>query len=99
MTDFQEKCLSKIDNGERLTEDELSTLVWEYAYETEEGEDLRWVRNMYTIVELGGRYFGISWFKGLTEMQEHEYDYQPVEVEKHEKVVTVTEWLPVKRGD
>lgn len=99
MTDFQKECLSKIDKGEHLTTDELCNLVYEYEHETQEGEDSRWTRDMYTIVELDGRYFGINWLKGLTEMQEDEFYWQPEEVEKREKVVTVTEWLPIKRGD
>ncbi len=97
MTDFQEKCLSKIDNGEQLTEDELGTLVWEYSYETEELERYWCVTTMRTIVELNGRYFRINWSKGMVKQQPHEYDCQPEEVEK--RVVTITRWLPIKRGD
>lgn len=99
MDDFVKKMLSKIDNGELLTSNELSKLVYDYDIDTQEGDDGRWVRGMYTVVELAGRYFGISWFKGLTEYQDNEFDYQPEEVERHEKVITVTEWLPIKKGD
>ena len=38
-------------------------------------------------------------FKGLTEYQDNEFDFQPEEVERHEKMITVTEWLPIKRGN
>ena len=99
MDDFEKKMLSKIDSGESLTSSELSRLVYNYDIDTEEGDDGRWVRGMYTVVELCGRHFGISWFKGLTECQDSEFDFQPEEVEKHEKVITVTEWLPIKKGD
>lgn len=99
MDDFEKKMLSKIDSGESLTNSELSRLVYDYDIDTEEGDDGRWVRGMYTVVELCGRHFGISWFKGLTEYQDSEFDFQPEEVEKHEKVITVTEWLPIKRGN
>lgn len=99
MDDFEKKMLSKIDSGESLTSCELSKLVYNYDIDTQEGDDGRWVRGMYTVVELGGRYFGIDWFKGLTECQESEFDFQPEEVERHEKMITVTEWLPIKRGN
>lgn len=99
MEDFEKKILSKIDSGESLTSHELSELVYFYDIDTQQGDDLRWVRGMYTVVKLGGRYFGIIWFKGLTEYQDDEFVSQPDEVEKHEKTVTVTEWLPIKRGN
>lgn len=99
MDDFEKKMLSKIDSGESLTSSELSRLVYDYDIDTQEGDDGRWVRGMYTVVELCGRHFGINWFKGLTEYQDSEFDFQPEEVEKHEKVITVTEWLPIKGGN
>ena len=99
MDDFAKKMLSKIDSGELLTSGELSELVYDYDIDTQEGDDGRWFRGMYTVVELGGRHFGISWFKGLTECQDNEFDFQPEEVERHEKMITVTEWLPIKRGN
>ena len=77
MDDFEKKMLSKIDSGESLTSNELSKLVYDYDIDTQEGDDGRWVRGMYTVVELGERYFGIDWFKGLTECQENEVDFQP----------------------
>lgn len=99
MEDFEKRMLSKIDSGESLTSNELSKLVYDYDIDTQEGDDGRWVRSMYTVVELSGRHFGISWFKGLTEYQDNEFDFQPEEVERHEKMITVTEWLPIKRGN
>lgn len=99
MDDFEKKMLSKIDSGESLTSSELSRLVYDYDIDTQEGDDGRLVRGMYTVVELCGRHFGINWFKGLTEYQDNEFGSQPEEVEKHEKVITVTEWLPIKRGN
>ena len=91
---FEEIIVKKIDSGEKLTERELRTLVFEYEVETEEGNSLRWVKSMFTVVELCGRTFGINWFSGLTECQENEFNEQPYEVEKHEyeKVITVKEW-------
>ena len=99
MDDFAKRMLSKIDSGESLTSNELSKLAYDYDIDTQEGDDGRWVRSMYTAVELGGRHVGINWFKGLTEYQDNEFDFQPEEVERHEKMITVTEWLPIKRGN
>ena len=98
MDDFAKKMLYKIDSGEPLTSSELSELVYDYDIDTQEGDDGRWFRGMYTVVELGGRHFGISWFKGLTECQDNEFDFQPEEVERHEKMITGTGWLRIKRG-
>ncbi len=92
---FDEIMVRKIDNGEKLTEEELKNVV----YETKEiacieGDTHRWTRDMETIVEMCGRYFCVNWGNGLTEYQENEFHYQPYEVEKveHEKTITVTEW-------
>ena len=79
--------------------EKIIELIQEYDIDTQEGDDGRWFRGMYTVVELGGRHFGINWFKGLTEYQDNEFDFQPEEVERHEKMITVTEWLPIKRGN
>lgn len=96
---FEELMVKKIEDGEALTEREMSNLVYEYGVSTEEGDDHRWVRDMSTIVELCGRYFEIDWYKGLTEMQENEFYDQPFEVEKreYEKTITVTEWVKVSK--
>lgn len=99
MDDFVKKMLSKIDSGESLTSGELSKLVYNYDIDTQEGDDRRCGIGMYTVVELGGRHFGISWFKGLTKYQDDEFDFQPEEFERYQKGTTVTEWSPIRRGN
>lgn len=49
---------------------------------------------MNTIFEVDNRYFSLNWSRRLTEYQENEYMYQPVEVKLHEyeKTITVREW-------
>lgn len=93
-----EDIVKKIDNNEELTEEEIKTLLWEAneIYE-EEGEDHRWQRDMFTVVEVNGRCFGISWMKGLTECQENDYWEQPYEVgcETELKTVTNQVWKPI----
>ena len=94
---FEKEMLEKIDNGDNLTEKELSRLVCDFEIDREEGHNRRWTRSVKTIVRLGKRYFAIDWEEGLTECQENEFYHQPYEVWKntYEKTITVTEWIKV----
>lgn len=94
---FEEVMLGKIDKGETLTVEELRELVFEYEHETTNvGDKLRWTQPKRTIVKLDDRYFRINWQEALTEMQENEFDNQPVEVEQYEKVIVVKEWRDIE---
>lgn len=92
---FDELMFYKIETGEKLTEKELSELVWGYSIETSYGDNNRWTRSVTSIVQLGDKYFSIDWEEGLTEYQDNEFFAQPVEVVKktYEKTITVTEWV------
>ena len=91
---FEREMLEKIVKGERLTERELSSLVYEGEEVDEiEGEDTRWTRCMTTVINLCGKNVAIDWQKGLTECQENEFYDQPYFVEKKERVVTVVDWV------
>ena len=84
-----------------FTSEELKSILWNSDVEIiceEEGYEHRWWREIYTVFEACGRYFSITWNRGLTENQENEWPYQPVEVKKVEKVVTKTEvtWEPIE---
>lgn len=96
MTD--EEIVKKIDSKEKLTEQEIENLIYEseQVYE-EEGDDHRWTRDIFTVVKLCGRYFGIYWSQGLTECQENEYYDQPFEVacENKTEVVRREIWKPI----
>lgn len=89
-----------LQNGENLREDDLRYLVWNYEIDRENGENRRWSRTVTSIVEIGGKTYSIDWEEGLTECQENSFYDQPIEVKKHEyeKVVKVTEWLPVDKS-
>lgn len=89
--------VAKIDSGEILTEEELSDLRC-YEIERKEGERSRWTMQVFSIIEMCGKYFMLNWDEGLTEMQENEFYKQPYEVKSHmyEKTITVTEWEPLK---
>lgn len=92
---FEEIMVRKIDTGEKLSEKELRTIVFETKeVERNKGENQRWTRSVESIVEMHGRYFCIDWEEGLTEYQENEFFNQPYEVERntYEKTITVTEW-------
>lgn len=99
VTDFEKETLYKLDNGENLTDKELSKLVYNYSISDEDIEQGRWAMSTYTVCKLSDRYFGIDWQRGLTEYQDDSFPYPPEEVKKHtyEKTVTVTEWIPVKK--
>lgn len=88
--------LARIKSGDKLSEEELSDLVWLHQIFEEEIAELRWGSHVKTIVLLDGEHYAVEWFKGATEMQENEFENQPYPVEKVEKVVTITEWVPVK---
>jgi len=91
---FEEIMLEKIDNGENLTERELSTLSGEYEVDRENGDNRRWSRSVSSYIQLEDRFFCVDWEEGLTESQPDEFYNQPYEVEKktYEKTITVTEW-------
>ena len=94
--------IEKIYAGEKLSEKELSALIYEdveddYEIITElKGEELRWTRIMDTIIKIGEDYWDIPWRCGLTEYQENEFWEQPFRVKPVEEVVTVTRWVPLE---
>ena len=97
-TNFVDDILHEIDNYNSLSVSELRTLVYGYSILNENGDCGRWTMSVHSIVHLKDRYFAIDWERGLTENQDDEFWYQPVEVVPHtyEKTVTVTEWIPIK---
>ena len=97
MDKWELELLAKIDNKEKLTESEISDLVYECECEVKYGQNRRWSRSATTISKLGDRYFRIEWENGLTENQPNEFYNQPVEVElkEYEKIVKVKEWIPI----
>lgn len=101
MKDFEKEMLEKIDAGEKLSESELAELCNEHSIWYQEGDKGRWTKSIESIVDLDGRYFSIIWECGLTEYQENEFWNQPVEVRKHtyEKIIKVTEWIPIDEID
>ena len=96
MNEFDQDFLEKYDSGYKFSSSELREICFELIeVESEYGENLRWVRPVTRIYQVGNRYFCLEWFEGLTESQEDEFWEQPYEVEKkeYEKTITVTEWI------
>lgn len=87
-----DEILSKLRRGEELDEYEIRTIVCgsHQVYEME-GEEHRWHREMFTVIDLDGELWGIDWMRGLTERVESEYLDQPYRAKRVEKVVTRTE--------
>lgn len=83
---FEEIIVSKIDNRECLSDEELRRLT-EYSIQRDYGENGRWNRAVYDVIELCERYFNLTWYEGLTEYQDNEFNEQPYEVFKKSKVV------------
>lgn len=91
-----EEFLQRYDSGKpKFTHTEIRQMAFEEfgnCIDVIEGESLRWVQAMETIFEVEGRRFAVSWFRGLTEMQENEFDCSEVyEVVKKEKITF--EWV------
>lgn len=93
-----EEIYKKLQNKEMLSEEEIESLVWdsEQVYE-EAGKDHRWQKEMFTVVKVENKFYGICWMKGLTEYQENEYYEQPFEVgcENKTEVVKKEIWKPI----
>lgn len=98
--------LTRYDNKETFTENELRDIYWgglewddddEGVQEIEEQADekRRWSQFVYKYIKIGGRFFCLTADIGLTEYQDNEYNYQPEEVIPVEKIITVTEWVLV----
>ena len=91
-----EEFLQRYDSSEPdFTEDEIRKMVFRgLGNRVDEigGECDRWTQSMETIFEVNGRFFAVSWFRGLTELQEDEFWMADVyEVEKKERVIF--EWV------
>lgn len=85
--------LTKYDNGEEFTEEELSDFIWEFVeVDTQYGENHRWNRPATTIFRVEDRLFALDWWQGLTELQENEFYDQPYEVKEVKKMIEITEY-------
>lgn len=85
--------LNRYDNKELFSETELQDIYWGdfdgYVHEVDNGtgELYRWNHLEYKILQIGERYFDVARMAGNTEYQENEYDIQPQEVKRVERMV------------
>lgn len=101
LTELEQRVLS---GAKDFTEDELADMGFGDVGEEIDSIEMdkgRWYQYMKTIFKIDNRYFSIKWDRGLTECQENEFHNQPVEVERHEKLVKtkVVTWEPVAHHD
>lgn len=91
ITMTNEEFLKRYDSDKsNFTDDEIRGMTYgelgNYVDEID-GECYRWTQAMETIFEVNGRFFAVSWLRGLTEMQENDfYDAEVYEVVKKEKI-------------
>lgn len=74
-----DEILNKIDNGEELTNDDFYELTEMEIFTNVIGEG-RWSKEIESICAIKDRYFYLRYSLGLTEYQENEFSYQPIEV-------------------
>lgn len=89
-----DEIVKKLKSGEKLTESELETLVYEGNEIAEiEGDSYRWTQSVQTIINIEGELWAIDWQRGLTEYQESEFYDQPYRVKKRERQITIIEYV------
>lgn len=93
---FEDIIVSKIDNKEKLDEEELRELALNRGDILEDTERGEWTTSVTTIFEMKNRIFAVDWERGNTEMQENEFYSQPYEVEEREVVKTTIEYVRKK---
>lgn len=96
--EYGKNILKKIDAGEKLTKEELNTLVHEYGYDKEESADVyKNTRSVTTVVRLGdekdSRFFSIDWIEDLSAFGENMFDSQTCEVVEVYDMVKVKKWV------
>ena len=95
---WESEMIELLESGVKLTVRQLRNLQ-EYSIEKITGENRRWSRSITDICHVGEKYYELNWEEGLTENQENDFGYQPVEVELHEEEVTFIKrtWKKVKK--
>jgi hypothetical protein len=90
-----EEIFDKIIKGEELTWEEVRDIYWELpSIEEEEGEHFRWCYPVIKIFQVYDKYYSILIMKGLTELQDNDYEAQ-VAIEVKLKAEIVMRWVPV----
>jgi len=99
MTD--KEFLTRYDNGEKFTEEELSELLYDF-YTVDEDRDpdvYKCHQSVTTIFKVDDRLFALCWIEDHGMFQEHEFYDQPYEVREEKEVVEVTKYVEVGGKD
>lgn len=99
MTD--KEFLTRYDNGEEFTEEELSELLYDF-YNVDEDRDTdiyKCHQSVTSIFKVDGRLFALCWVEDHGWNQEHEFYDQPYEVREEKEVVEVTKYVEVGGKD
>ena len=87
--DIERQIVALLNNGELCSEDDILSLINNYGIDeyTSYGDNGRWNRPVSNIISIDGCFYCITWYEGLTEMQDNFYPNQPVRVYPHKKIV------------
>lgn len=86
--------MTKFLNGKILTERELMRLTDNSIDDIEE-EAGRWTVTVQSIIKFEDKFYAIDWQRGLTECKENEFDSQPYEVERKERIVKEVYYIAI----
>ena len=90
---WAEDMAKRIDNGEKLSREEVEDLVlWGKEVYREYGENRKYRRPILSIISLLGKLYAVNWEEGLAGYHD-EFWNQPYEVELKEWSVMVTETI------
>ncbi len=97
MTIYEKEFLNKYDSKHEFSEYEIEEALYGGLKWVDRihGENRRWTRRIDQIVQAGDRFFKISYDQSLTKTRKNEYYTDIKEVEKHEKPITVNEWVEI----
>lgn len=90
---WAENIAKRIDNGEKLSREEVEDLVLggKEVYR-DCGENGKYRRPILSVISLLGKFYAVNWEEGLADYH-NEFWNQPYEVELKEREVTVTETI------
>lgn len=95
---FEQIMLNKIDNKEKLSEEEIERLAYgNYVIDSVDIDIRRRTVRKNSIVQLEGRTFRVFWERGLMEYQDDIFEPQiPIEVKQITKTVEAKEWVELE---
>lgn len=87
--DTGEQLACAYQNKQYISEEVCKEICWESDHEITRGES-RWYKNVTALFEYQGKYYGLSYDRGLTECQENEYWKQVPKLYEKKQVVRYT---------